>query len=658
MILDRIYLKNFGVYEGEQTLHLTPPSPDKPIILIGGLNGGGKTTLLDALQLALYGKNAACSNRGNLSYEEFLRRSIFRGVDPQSGAGIDVSFRHTSAGTERSYRVSRTWAQNGTGIKEQVEVSCDDVFDPVLSENWLDHCEIFIPHGVADLFFFDGEKISDMADERIAARVLRTAIHSLLGLDLVDQLSADLVVLERRKRLVEKDKATQQEISTLQGEVDRLDQLLSEAELERASMQNLYDRHEKEVRALQDQFRLKGGEAAGRRDVIERERTEAEALEGRTEDALRELAAGPAPLLLIYDLLASTVHQAELEKGAQGNVLLSELLEQRDSQLLSLIRESKASQTLCRRLEDFLVSDRRERTNGNVECYLNLDMGTHHSVQALHEVVLPEIQKKAKGLTTAAAKAKQAVLNLDRQLLALPAADSLNEISTQLAARTAESRELEGKLAVQDGKISHLRAERLRHHTKLVKLVGEEVEDHISQADNHRIVQHCTAVRATLDEFRQAIVERHVKRIEELVCESLVLLLRKKSLVTGIKIDPERFSIELRGEHGANLPTDRLSAGERQLLAVSILWGLAKASTHALPTVIDTPLGRLDTSHRTNLVERYFPFASHQVILLSTNEEIDERYLKLLKGKVGRSYRLRFDESAGATHIEPGYFWQ
>jgi DNA sulfur modification protein DndD len=105
------------------------------------------------------------------------------------------------------------------------------------------------------------------------------------------------------------------------------------------------------------------------------------------------------------------------------------------------------------------------------------------------------------------------------------------------------------------------------------------------------------------------------------------------------------------------LAFDRLSAGERQLLATSLLWGLAKASGRPLPTIIDTPLGRLDSSHRRHLLDRYFPVASHQVILLSTDEEVDETSLARLKSHIGRSYTLTFDEQEHSTIVKPGYFW-
>jgi len=88
-----------------------------------------------------------------------------------------------------------------------------------------------------------------------------------------------------------------------------------------------------------------------------------------------------------------------------------------------------------------------------------------------------------------------------------------------------------------------------------------------------------------------------------------------------------------------------------------MLWGLARASGRPLPVVIDTPLGRLDSSHRDQLLKRYFPNASHQVLLFSTDEEIDEECFRKIKPWVGRAYRLEFDESLDATQVQPGYFW-
>jgi DNA sulfur modification protein DndD len=170
------------------------------------------------------------------------------------------------------------------------------------------------------------------------------------------------------------------------------------------------------------------------------------------------------------------------------------------------------------------------------------------------------------------------------------------------------------------------------------------------------MLKHSQKVRDTLGRFRTRIVQRHAENMETLMLESFRKLLRKKELVEGLTINPETFEATLTTKDGKPLPFDRLSAGEKQLLATSLLWGLARASGRPVPTIIDTPLGRLDSSHRKHLIERYFPSASHQVLLLSTDEEIVGNYLKELKPFISRTYLLEHNEAAGQTNLREGYF--
>ena len=110
MILNELKLSNFCIYRGEHEFDLAPAEnrgKSKPVVLFGGMNGGGKTTILDAVQLVLYGKRAKCSKRGEKSYEDFLRSCINHDVDPQTGASIVLTFLYASEGSEHVYEVSR-----------------------------------------------------------------------------------------------------------------------------------------------------------------------------------------------------------------------------------------------------------------------------------------------------------------------------------------------------------------------------------------------------------------------------------------------------------------------------------------------------------------------------------------------------------------------
>lgn len=139
--------------------------------------------------------------------------------------------------------------------------------------------------------------------------------------------------------------------------------------------------------------------------------------------------------------------------------------------------------------------------------------------------------------------------------------------------------------------------------------------------------------------------------------ESFRFLLRKQTLVEQIMIDPQTFAITLYGSDGQAIAKQRLPEGEKQIFAISVLWGLARASARSLPAIIDTPMARLDARHREHLVERYFPNASHQVLILSTDTEVDRGYYESLEPHLARAYHLNYDEEQKATVAEEGYFW-
>ena len=113
MIFKRIVLHNFGLYKGKHEIDLEPPSPEKPIILFGGLNGGGKTTFLTAIQLALYGKFASCTS-GNRAYEKVLAGFINRAVNPYDGAAVELEIQHFVDGETEN--IEERYVQDGQDV--------------------------------------------------------------------------------------------------------------------------------------------------------------------------------------------------------------------------------------------------------------------------------------------------------------------------------------------------------------------------------------------------------------------------------------------------------------------------------------------------------------------------------------------------------------
>lgn len=657
MILDELTLHNFGLYAGRQTVELTPPAPDKPVILFGGLNGGGKTTLLDAIQLCLFGPHATISNRGTLSYPEYLSRSIHRGADLPEAA-IEIAFRHTVEGAEDQYRLHRSWRRSGGTCKEHFQVLKNGKPEPALADNWASQVDDFIPANIAHLFLFDGEQIEGYASQSDSSHLIGAAIHNLLGLDMVDQLEKDLHVYQRRKRLEAKDSKERAAVDEAGAALREIKKHSEELQQERASLRTYYLKAaEEEFAKAEEEYRNLGGHLYEEREKVERRFREARQKADEGAALLKELAAGALPLQCVRTLLETASKRDAAEEESRRARDLIEVLHQRDKATVKHMRTKKADAEIIKTLKDYLDDDRASQ-----EALARRDtlLDLHPEGRSdLHALLQGDLDDVLNGAHRALKEQKQREATVERTRLEyenVPSEDAIANAAAKRDELKVRVSQIEVQIAALTQEIERLARDIERREASYTRLLEAEAQHKGADDDRARILTHAEKVRGTLSQFRKAVVERHVRRIEQLVLESYQQLLRKASLVTRLSIDPESFSLTLYGRDGHQLTAERLSAGERQLLAIALLWGLAKASGRPLPTAIDTPLGRLDTGHRMHLVERYLPYASHQVLLLSTDEEIEGEYLDMLKPWVGRTYQLAYDDARGETRIVEGYF--
>ena len=128
----------------------------------------------------------------------------------------------------------------------------------------------------------------------------------------------------------------------------------------------------------------------------------------------------------------------------------------------------------------------------------------------------------------------------------------------------------------------------------------------------------------------------------------------KKDVFSKIEISQKDYSVTLYKNGNKKVSKSSLSAGEKQLYAISILWALTKMSKRSLPFIIDTPLGRLDKEHKENIIKNFLPCASKQLIIFSTDTEITKEYQKILKSKINNSLILECDNEK--TKLVKGYF--
>jgi len=657
VILDELVLHNVGTFAGRHALALTPPSGGKPIVLIGGLNGAGKTTVLEAIRLAFYGALAQGSSRRSGSYDHYLRSLIHHGVPHSDGAAIELTFHAYQEGVERQYRIRRSWRSTGASLRETLLISVDGHHDAALTSTWSEHVETFLPRGIAGLFFFDGEQIEALADMERSRQVLGSALAGLLGLDLVERLTADLSVLRRRHRSQQVPEALRESVDERQQVVTSVRQAEEAAADAVATLRVEVERAEKRLFELTERYRSAGGDLLDQRESAETAVTMLRAQLGQLEDELRDELADVAPLLQTVGLLSELATQADAEASAARDRVVNEVVAERDEALLTQLRAEKVRGATLTSIERYMATDRDVRL-ASAEAPAITGLREPGAIDFLNRSALPAAQRRLRGLLDRRQSTNGDLDQAERVLVAMPDPESLLPLRTGRESATAEVIRAQAAFAHADERLSSLGHERGRADAAYEAAMDKAAHANLAADDDRRMIDHVDRVRATLEGLRSAATKRHLERISELILEALGRLLRKDKLVTGVKIDADSHTVELTGLDGRPLTAQELSAGERQLLAVALLWGLARAAGQPLPVVIDTPLGRLDGSHREHLLDRYFPHASHQVILLSTDTEIDELAYDRIAKHVGRAYRLEFDPETNASSVQPGYFWE
>ncbi len=659
MIFLELVLQNFGPYSGRQVINLDPrENSDRPIILLGGMNGGGKTTLMDAIRLALYGHRAQCSTRGNLSYDNFLKQCVNSHTQPFEKTQIELAFEHIENAQPVKYRIVRTWSKNPKDGKDSLGIFSEEDktwgIDSLVSI-WDEYIENILPLGISNLFLFDGEQVKELAEQEIPPQIVVDAISGLLGLELAERLADDIEILVNRKRkeLVDtKDLANLEEIE--QKLRHEQEQYNVEIKVVTSLQEKLKEAESQSSKAL-DKFISEGGKIAGDRSQLEKQKTQKTAEIESVRAYMCDLAADVLPLALIQPLLSQVQNTAEKEIYRQQTKLALDILQERDKRLVDKIAQLGILEEQLDKIKFLIHEENRAIELEKEEIWLLADAENINLLNKINSYSLETariaVQKEIELLNNK----QEEIDTLERQLQTAASPETYQKLENTL--RQAQNQVAEAKAAnlTAQRRVIELTAA-IEKSKKDLQQYGEQT---IERYNKEHIITASAKVQETLKLFRKRLTLKKLNKLEVEVTECFRYLLHKSDLVHRVAIDTHNFSLSLYDLQSLPVAKHRLSAGEKQLLAIAFLWGLARVSGYRLPVAIDTPLGRLDSSHRSNLVERYFPSASHQVILLSTDTEIGEKEVQTLRQNeaIAREYLLKYDSSTRQTNIEPGYFW-
>lgn len=666
MILRSLTICNFGTYAGSQTLTLEP-NAKQSVILIGGKNGTGKSTFLEAVRLCFYGPQASRNTFARDKYERYLLDRIHRDSStsvPSVSASIEIDFDYADHEGTKKYRASRRWQRTANGGVQETFVlfSGGHPVSDVDSAHWEDFIQELMPIGISDLFFFDGEKVQLLAEDGSDSKTLSEAVRNLLGTDIIEKLSADLAIY--RSKAVSKDEIdtrTASELKRLNDEAQSLKMHRDIAEGETIAATSNAAAAILVVQDLERQLQEQGGAYAKNRGRLEERKKQLSARAAVLEGTIREQSQGLLPVSLAPKLLRSLLKQLDLEQDVRVGVVVDETLSDAAKATLAQLRrvtvKRGAKQIPLSALSEFsaiagvIKKTHQPKLWHDHPVVHDLSNNQEQNVRSWALAALDSIPSTLKAIAEELETLYREQQKVERDLSRIPSDEVLIPLTQGLNEARARAADANLAAAQKRAEFANLTQSQVAAEAAYTKQM-DAIASRKSQRDS---LERAATVQTVLAEFKNALVVKKIKDVELEVTRCFNLLSRKR-IDRSIEINPVTFEVTIRDNHSRLRDKSELSAGEKQIYAISVLWALARVSGRPLPIIIDTPLARLDRDHRSLLAERYFPHASHQVIILSTDSEIDAQFLPMLGNSISRTYELKFDSESQSTRVEEGYF--
>lgn len=674
MKIKRIHMKNFGPYFGTHVAHLdVDPDGLRRVVAVGGLNGAGKTSLKDAIAFGLLGFDDAMlwiyrlERKGDQKREIEQRASNLLNRRALKEGETSASVRLVLEDQGRTVEVCRCWefSRDGRFRSETLEGSINGQRD-FSAERFKDFLRNTIPPETVPLFIFDGEQIQAIANED-PGPLVRQGIDTILGLHLCDALDADMSKLQdqyRTKAAVHSE--LEAELADLEAKQKKLSSELARLEDEQQEVEDDLDQLRARSEVLAGELSEVLGTSAGTnpkelQQQLERTRDEIGTLRESLGNAVERWIIPALPGGRVQSLLQQIDGEDARARWEEGK---SKVQPQREKLIARLFDNAAPQPTppLVFSQTEFL----RERVRHEWDALFhpppagiaaevrhgNLEPGERAQVRN-------KCRQALQGHTTDIPVVLTQLDALERRARDLRV--SFEKISDRERADeiVKEQKEVERKRSDLEHRWGDNKRQLESNRDQLATLrrdVTKKQDSLVASSKFGERMRFARKVRKAMQLYKDALRPRKRNEVQEHLSYMYAQLARKVDVIQRIELDEKKYEPRLLNKRGDRIPLGGQSAGEKEIYALSLLWALSKSSGRDLPVVIDTPLARLDSDHRENIVTRYLPEAGSQVIVLSTDTEIDRENFEAINRHVARGLRLEFDEETEGTVVREGYF--
>ncbi|NFN99390.1 DNA sulfur modification protein DndD [Clostridium botulinum] len=717
MIINSITLKNFRSYEDKTTFSFTPKG-NKNIVLVGGENGAGKSTLFEAIKLCIYGPITYGYLGLNHNYLTKIKNNIndnaFKNEDIECYVGLSISFKK---GTQiKDYYLKRSWNYINQKIHEDFKVSLNDTElndeDKLYFDKYL---KSVIPPSLFDFFFFDGEELSEFFTGKSASSNLKESILELFNYDTFEVLKKQLLAHQRAKSKSNiKLEDAQNNFDLLSSKVKDLKLEIENLEKTLLLDEELLDTLLVKRNGIEDDFKSSGGLLEGEKAVLNSEIAKIENDRTNINVEIKDFCNDKLPFLLVTDLLEETKIQIEKEdsltsynsisKKLSGDIVKGALVKHIPPKVKNINFNEIAVDLLNNMFNTVELNNVANILELSTE-QRNTITHTIDNILNKRNTLTKSIFSKFDSISQIATKLKKLRSKLNSSI----SDDILNSYLENLHSINEEINVIQKNIAVKKTTIESKYDELKNKEYHLTRARNE----YTTLLQNSNVLDMSAQLIEYLSELLINLTKDKITLIENEFIKIFSKIIRKNNYVNSIVIDDDfnttlyinkdynsteilnvinnlgfdglikkygdkfledllnHYKVHSHKELKSIISSDisfnyiRLSTkinindfsnGEKQIYILCLIWAIIKSSGVEIPFIIDTPYARIDETHRNSLTTTYLPNISKQVIILSTNKEIDNELYKVVKPYVCDEYLLLYNTELRKTEVKNGYF--
>lgn len=666
MKFKKIHAENYKTYKHlDLDLEVTD---ERPIILIGGGNGCGKTTLFDAIYHALYGLK--------IENERHFEELFNAGVKNEQGLTnkniiLEVTFSGLVLNQEQQYKLKRAYMLDdgrvlesvtlnmggnqftyGSGTPSAQRATNEEIVNKIIAAN--------LPAELSNYFLFDAMKTSDLVKEEQINKLIMKNINSVMGFNKYAQLKkvSETLLSEKKAERMQNDKI-KEEYTGLTAAKQKLDDDIKKLNDEYGAALNYANENKEQYDQVKEG---KDSDEVTREMMTKLEQAIKNTVEseGKYSQDIDTLAKD-LETKVIYPKLASIIKtevdvilQAKQDvKAARINLLTDSQIEGITKQLVRLIEERYVREGTID--VPSLVNElklQQEKTNTVEDRYSYLSVS--------------EVAVLDKLISTA----------LDNPFISLD--ERRDRLNQDIAQMPKQKEKLKDYLRTLNGndytflELYEKNTARIKELKELIdKMKGEskEMGDKIATYDYDipQVPDPQYDMLCVLPEFFKNLSAKLLRAkkasIERMMRDQLnINLIVYAGVVGRVELsadDSDEISFKIYHKNGNEIYLSQLNAGAKQTVMQVLLKVLYNLGDYEPPVMIDTVMGVLDKESREVIIEKYFPDLAHQTILLSTDTEITtEHDFEKIQAYVAKTYTLHRDKENQCTTISEDYFGQ